>query len=546
MLLLKGIIKLLKNLKWANKLILVCVLPIIAMIFISIISITTLLKQSSSIDDNLKVINSRQVVANNVVEAINNMHFSTLSLIASTNKADIRKYAIASIKASSQLEETLSNLNKNLPNEPKVKKLIERLSKLKVTIMKIIKAGKRNQDEQAMNLMSSSNEERNAIKELANEILSQETEKLPLIVSRNMSDSKNLSSLLFIIVIFIIALSVLIIWYIRRLLSSQLSALTLEMNNFSEGDLTFKLSDELGRDEIGNTLNILHHSIDNLRSVIVGIREEVDGIYKTSELVNNSSTKTLKDSIKISDDILDVNNTLSHLNGIASQMNNSLSQSMNLARDSVKRSEESGALVSTGLDKLKVFKNNNQEIVNSTEKLSTSAAQIFQITENIRGISEQTNLLALNAAIEAARAGEHGRGFAVVADEVRALAQRSNQAVDEISILSSSMTNSVQQTIDTFTSNFTILEENITSLSEVIDITDSAIIACKEANTHILEAGNLYNQQDSYIEQLVTFLSNLDITYKDTMRDMKELDEESNVLQNTTKKLTGLVSKFRT
>ena len=536
----------LKNVKWSNKLILVCVLPIIAMVFISIISISTLIKQSTAINDALQVINNRQVVANNVVEAINHMNLSALSLVASTDKADIRKYAIASIKASSDLEETLSNLKKSLPDEPKVDELIEHLSLLKVTMMKILKAGKRNQDTQAMALINSSDEEQNIILVLAKRILSQESEKLPLIVSSNMSTSKKLSTFIFVIVIFIIVLSILIIWFIRRLLASQLSTLSQEMNSFSNGDLTFKLPNDLGKDEIGTTLNTLHYSMDNLRKVIAGIREEVNGIYKISELVNSSSTKTLKDSIKISDDIVEVNDTLSHLNDIASQMNDILSQSMSLASDSVKRSEESGVLVSQGLEKLEVFKSNSQDIFDSTEKLSNSAEKIFQITETIRSISEQTNLLALNAAIEAARAGEQGRGFAVVADEVRTLAQRSNQAVDEISVLSSNMTNNVKQTIDTFNTNFTILEDNITSFSEVIGITDSAVIACKEANVHILEAGDLYNEQGSSIEQLVEFLSNLDVTYKDTKRDMTELDKESGILENTTQKLTELVSKFKT
>ncbi len=273
---------------------------------------------------------------------------------------------------------------------------------------------------------------------------------------------------------------------VRQPLNSTLKTL----ESLTEGDMTQRIEVKYNNEfrRLGNHINTL---ADSLHNVLVKLNDASDNLTDTASSNQSTSASAQQQLSAQREQTANVATAMTEMSHSVQEVANSAQSSLEKVHAVESASESGRQIMSTNISTINQLETRLNESVEAVGELQRMSSQIGSILDVIRNIAEQTNLLALNAAIEAARAGEQGRGFAVVADEVRVLAQKTTESTTEIETMISNLQSSSKSAgsvIESCMKDMELSVEQASSANGAMEEIQALIIEISQMSTHISQA----------------------------------------------------------
>ncbi|WP_273204902.1 methyl-accepting chemotaxis protein [Marinobacter subterrani] len=362
------------------------------------------------------------------------------------------------------------------------------------------------------------------------------------------SSAEGQASSLTILLITVVAIivSILLFAVFLKLIISSVTALRTQLDNIAqgEGDLTQRVPVETD-DDLGKLARSFNLVLENLQSMIRSIqqltRELGAGATDLARAAkdNNDGVSRQTDSIAM------VATAINEMQSAIEEVAGNASRAAEITRDAEEKGKNGARIIRNSSEQVHRLAAQISRAVDVIRKLSDDSNNITSVLDVIRGIAEQTNLLALNAAIEAARAGEQGRGFAVVADEVRTLAQRTQQSTQDIQTMITTLQSGVADIVsvmETGSREATETENLATEAEQELNAILQAMTNIADVNTSVASATEEQTQVVDEINRSVTEINDLAAEGAGRSRDIDGISES---LEGYARELENQTGRFR-
>lgn len=331
----------------------------------------------------------------------------------------------------------------------------------------------------------------------------------------------------------------------QEYLANNTSIILQEMEKFANGDLTVNVKAENSDDEIGKLFNGFNKAVNNIKEMIKRVQEAVQAAASASSQISASSEELAAGSQEQSAQASEVATAIEQMATTIMETTKNVTGATENAKNAGSIADEGGKAVIDTINGMERIADVVKKAAETVEKLGASSDQIGEIIQVIDEIADQTNLLALNAAIEAARAGEHGRGFAVVADEVRKLAERTTKATKEIASMIKQIQEDTNGAVQSITTGKVEVEHGKELAKKAGNSLKLIIESSKKVVDDVTQVASASEEQSTAAEQISRSIEGINSVTQETAAGTQQIARAAEDLNRLTENLQQLIDAFK-
>lgn len=333
-------------------------------------------------------------------------------------------------------------------------------------------------------------------------------------------------------------------YHIAQSVREPLNRILTALESLTEGDMTQRI-DIRFKNEFSRVSGHINTLADSLHDILVKLNEASENLSSTAATNEHTSSQAQTQLSTQREQTANVATAMTEMSHSVQEVAQSAQGSLEMVKRVESASEEGRTIMSGNITTINQLETRLHESVSAVSELQKMSGQIGSILDVIRNIAEQTNLLALNAAIEAARAGEQGRGFAVVADEVRVLASRTTQSTIEIESMISNLQSSSQSANHVIQSCMDDMELSVEQASKAnssMEEIQALIIEISQMSTHISQAAAEQSETSADIARNIEDINNI---ADESYQAMSNIAQTSESLTHMAHQQNELVHRFK-
>ncbi len=340
------------------------------------------------------------------------------------------------------------------------------------------------------------------------------------------------------------ALTILFAWLLTRSITQPIAQALEAAEQVAEGNLTRPIKVD-GNDEAGRLLAAMAKMQDKLRDTLQRIAGSATQLASAAEELNAVTDESARGLTRQNNEIEQAATAVNQMTSAVEEVARNAVSTSEASRNATTSAGDGRDLVQETVSAIERMSGDVQATATLIGELADESRDIGKVLDVIRGLADQTNLLALNAAIEAARAGEAGRGFAVVADEVRALAHRTQQSTSEIERMIGSIQTGTEHAVDSMR-NSTERAESTLNIAKgagmSLDTINTAIVEINQRNLVIASAAEEQAQVAREVDRNLVNIRDLSVQ---SAAGASQTSAASNELSRLAVDLNGMVGRFR-